>query len=125
MRLLLDTHIFLWCVNNDKQLSKAARSQIQNADEVYISSASIWEAVIKNRLEKLNVNIDELISAISLSGFLELPITVTHAAFVNQLPPIHRDPFDRMLIAQALSEPLQFLTADKTISEYSDLIHVI
>jgi PIN domain nuclease of toxin-antitoxin system len=125
MRLLLDTHIYLWCTNNDRKLSKKARVLIQDADEIYVSSASIWEAAIKNKLGKLKVDIDDLVSAIVASGFLELPITAKHAAAVNKLPSHHRDPFDRILIAQAMSEPLKLLTADEMLRSYSDLVEVI
>jgi PIN domain nuclease of toxin-antitoxin system len=125
MRLLLDTHVFLWCVKNDRRCSKIMRAKILHASEVYVSSASIWEAAIKIKLKKLHVEIDELVEAIAESGFLELPITTRHAAVVSDLPEIHRDPFDRILIAQAMSEPLTFLTADTILRNYSNLVEVI
>lgn len=125
MRILLDTHIFLWWVNGDAKLSKRLRSLILSATEIYISSASIWEAGIKIKLAKLEANIESLVDSITASGFIELPITAKHAAFVCQLPPIHRDPFDRILISQAVCEPLQFLTFDKTLEPYTDLVKVI
>lgn len=125
MRLLLDTHIYLWCIKNDRRLSKATRSKILQATDVYVSSASIWEAMIKIRLKKLDADVDQIVEAITESGFVELPITVHHAATVSRLPDIHRDPFDRMLIAQAISEPLTFLTADAELKNYSDLVEVI
>lgn len=125
MRLLLDTHVFLWCIKNDRRLSKAARSKIIQATEVYVSSASIWEAVIKIKLKKLDVDIDQMIEAIAESGFLELSISVFHAAAVSRLSNLHRDPFDRILIAQAICEPLTFLTADAQLRNYSDLVEVI
>lgn len=125
MRLLLDTHIFLWCIQNNRKLSKIPRDQIEAAEEVYISSASIWEVSIKIGLKKLHANMDQLIAAISESGFLELPITSVHAALVSHLKPIHKDPFDRILIAQAISEPLILMTADPILKNYSDLVEVI
>ncbi len=125
MRLLLDTHIFLWVVKNDRRLSKAIRSKMLNATDVYVSSASIWEMAIKAKLKKLDVDADQMVEAIAESGFIELPITVRHTAAVFHLPAIHRDPFDRILIAQAISEPLTFLTADKELKKYSDLVEVI
>ena len=125
MRLLLDTHIYLWCVENDRRLLKKTRDLILQAEEIYVSSVSIWEAVIKMKLGKLTVNINELINAISKSGFIELPVTAKHALEVSHLPDLHRDPFDRMLIAQAISEPLRFLTADSALQEYSELIELI
>ena len=125
MRLLLDTHIFLWCIKGDRRLSKPAKSKITQATEVYVSSASIWEATIKVKLKKLDIDLDRMIDAIGESGFLELPITARHAATVARLPDIHRDPFDRMLIAQTISEPFTFLTADATLQSYSELVEVI
>lgn len=125
MRLLLDTHIFLWYIKNDRQLSKSVHSKILHASDVYVSSASIWEAVIKIKLKKLDVKVDQLVEAVTKSGFSELPITTYHAAAVSHLPDIHRDPFDRILIAQAISEPLTFLTADTALKNYSDLVELI
>lgn len=125
MRLLLDTHIFLWCIKDDARLSKSIRSKILHASEVYVSSASIWESTIKIKLKKLDGDVNEIVEAIVDSGFIELPITALHAAAVAALPDIHRDPFDRVLIAQAISEPLTFLTADTQLKNYSELVEVI
>lgn len=125
MNLLLDTHVFIWAVDDDPRLSAAAWSTIEEADSVYVSSASIWEATIKYQLGKLKVDPDRLIDAVAMSGFLELPITMRHAAAVAHLPPIHRDPFDRLLLAQAISEPLHFLTADDKLPQYSELVRQI
>lgn len=127
MRVLLDTHIFLWSIKDDRRLSKEARLKILNATEVYVSSASIWEACIKIKLNKLDLDVDisNFVAAIAQSGFCELPITATHAAAILGLPDIHRDPFDRILIAQAISEPLTFLTMDSQLKEYSDLVCLV
>lgn len=125
MRILLDTHIFLWCLKDDKRLTKAAKSKILNANEVYISAASIWEISIKIKLNKLEADIDELVESIPASGFLELPISAQHAAGVIHLPDIHRDPFDRLLISQALYEPLAFFTADAVLKKYSELVEIV
>lgn len=125
MRILLDTHVFLWWVDGDSKLLKSAKALILNASEVYVSSASIWEACIKLKLGKLDADIEKLANAIIESGFLELPVTVRHAVGVYELPDLHRDPFDRILIAQAMGEPLQFLTADKMLEPYTDLVKVI
>lgn len=125
MRLLLDTHVFLWYIKADRRITAKSRPMIQNAQEVYVSSASIWEATIKARLGKLDVNIDDLVKAIPASGFLELPITAEHAAATNQLSDLYRDPFDRILLAQAITEPLTFLTADKLLKAYSSLVTII
>ena len=125
MRLLLDTHIFLWWVKEDKKLPKSSIKKIKEAEEVYLSSASIWEIAIKMRLGKISGNINALIQEIHNSHFLELPVTSQHAATTLGLPNLHRDPFDRILIAQAVSEPLVFLTADPMLKQYSELVEVI
>ncbi|MGV2287982.1 type II toxin-antitoxin system VapC family toxin [Trinickia sp. YCB016] len=122
MRLLLDTHVFLWSVTDDRKLTKAARKLILDADEVFISSASIWEASIKAGLGKLEVDVNLLVSEIEASGYSELPVRAVHAALVRDLPDIHRDPFDRILVAQALSEPLRLMTSDGHLSKYTDLV---
>lgn len=122
MRLLLDTHVFLWSVMDDRKLTKAARKLILEADEVYVSSASVWEASIKVGLGKLEVDVDMLVSEIEASGFIELPVRAVHAALVRNLPDIHRDPFDRLLVAQAMSEPLRLVTSDGHLSKYTDLV---
>jgi PIN domain nuclease of toxin-antitoxin system len=125
VNLLLDTHVFLWVVDDDPRLSAAAWSTIEEARAVYVSSASIWEAIIKYQLGRLKVDPDRLSAAVTESGFQELSITFRHAAAVARLPPIHRDPFDRLLLAQAVSEPLHFLTADDKLSQYSELVRRI
>lgn len=125
MRFLLDTHIFLWCINDDTKLSKKARLLIQEAEVIYVSSVSVWEMSIKINLGKLTADPNELVAAITKSGFLELPLTALHVAKTHELADIHRDPFDRVLIAQALTEPLKLLTADKILGKYSDVVQVI
>jgi len=125
MRLLLDTHIYLWCINDDLLLSKEARKYIRDASEVYISTASLWEAAIKIKLKKLNANIDELINAISESGFVELPILTKDIAGLHYLPELHKDPFDRMLLSQAINEPLKLLTCDAILAQYSELVVLV
>lgn len=125
MRLLIDTHVYLWWLQDSPKLSEKARAQIQDATEVYVSSASIWEATIKVSIGKLKVDVDQLVAEINGSGFQELPITAAHAATVAHLPDIHKDPFDRILIAQAMSEPLRFLTADAILSGYSELVEIV
>jgi len=122
MRLLLDTHVFLWAVANHPSLKPAARRVMEGADQIFISAVSIWEIAIKTRLGKIHADPDELVNAIEASGFAELPVRALHAAGVAKLPMHHPDPFDRLLIAQAMSEPLKLLTADSALAEYSDLI---
>ncbi|HDR9874508.1 TPA: type II toxin-antitoxin system VapC family toxin [Burkholderia cenocepacia] len=118
MRLLLDTHIFLWIATNDPRLSTRARRLISAADERFVSSASIWEAAIKAGLGKLDIDVGELIRAISASGIRELPVRAVHGAAVRNLPHHHRDPFDRLLVAQARHEPLRLVTADAHLARY-------
>ena len=125
MQILLDTHLFIWWLKDDHQLTKKARLAITNADMVYVSSVSIWEAAIKIQLGKLDANIQELIEAIESEGFLELPLMAKQAAMVTELPAFHRDPFDRMLVAQAMSEPLRLLTSDNILKQYSELVDIV
>ena len=125
MRLLLDTHIFLWAVAGSPKLKPASRRLINSANAVYVSAASIWEIAIKARLGKIDADPAELAEAIATSGFIELSVTAQHAAGVALLATHHNDPidqFDRLLIAQALAEPLKLLTADATLLPYSDLV---
>jgi PIN domain nuclease of toxin-antitoxin system len=125
MRILLDTHIFLWAVAGSRLLKPAARRLIDSADEVYVSAASIWEVAIKARLGKIDADPYELAGAIEASGFLELPVRAAHAASVTRLALHHNDPFDRLLIAQAIAEPLRLLTADEVLVEYSDVVMLV
>ena len=125
MRILLDTHVFIWWVEDSNKLSKAARNIIANADEAYISSASIWEIAIKSKIGKIEVDMNALINTIKKGDFLELPVSVKHAAATLELPDIHNDPFDRILISQAITEPLRFISADKKLREYSNIIDII
>ncbi|KVC99338.1 type II toxin-antitoxin system VapC family toxin [Burkholderia ubonensis] len=118
MRLLFDTHIFLWMLANDPKLSVRARRLISAADEVFISSASIWEAAIKAGTGKLDVDVDRLVDAIRTSKYHELPVRAAHGAAVRNLPHYHRDPFDRLLVAQAWCEPLLLVTADGNLAQY-------
>ena len=122
MRLLLDTHIHIWALMDSRKLTMAARQAILDADDVFVSAASIWEAAIKTRLGKLDVDVNLLASEIQASGFIELPVRATHAAMMRELPDIHGDPFDRLLIAQAMSEPLRLMTADGQLAAYSELV---
>lgn len=125
MRLLLDTRVFLWAVTGSPLLKAPTRQMLQAADEVYVSAASIWEVAIKARLGKIDVDPAELAAAIEPSGFVQLPVSAAHAAGVALLEPHHNDPFDRLLIAQALAEPLKLVTADALLKRYSDLVVVV
>jgi PIN domain nuclease of toxin-antitoxin system len=122
VRLLLDTRIFLWYLADSRRLRAPARRAIAEADRVFVSAASIWEASIRIGIGKLSAAPDDLVAGIAASGFVELPVTAIVAARVAALPDHHRDPFDRMLVAQAIHEPLHLLTADATLARYSDLV---
>ncbi len=125
MRILIDTQIFIWAVIDSENLSARARRIMLDATEIFVSSASIWEIAIKARLGKLEGNPNEFAEAIVQSGFQEIAVTARHAAKVYDLPLYHRDPFDRLLIAQAISEPLRLLTADKLLAQYSELVMTV
>lgn len=118
MRILLDTHILLWWLADDELLSEGARSVIADAsNEIVVSAATAWEVVIKQVLGKLTFDGD-LQQEIEEQGFTRLPINFEHALQISSLPAIHRDPFDRMLVAQARVEKLQLLTVDRNILQY-------
>jgi PIN domain nuclease of toxin-antitoxin system len=125
MRLLLDTHVFLWTVTGHAALRPAARKLISAAEAVYVSAASIWEIAIKARLGKIEGDPAGLAAAIEDSGLTEVPVSARHAAAVARLPLHHTDPFDRLLIAQALTEPFRFVTADRALAVYGPNIEVI
>ena len=122
MRLLLDTHAFLWWVINDRRLSQASRQTIADDDnDVLVSAATAWEITTKHRTGKLpeaDPLADNMIESIALEGFEELPITVAEAARAGALPGPLRDPFDRMLIAQALSRNLVLISNDPLFDRY-------
>ena len=122
MRLLLDTHVLLWLMDDSPSLSADARAIIDNADEVYVSAASVWELAIKVRANKLRLELDDIEDQIASAGFEELPVRSAHALGVAQLPLHHADPFDRILIAQAAHEPLRLLTVDKALAPYGEMI---
>jgi PIN domain nuclease of toxin-antitoxin system len=122
MHLLLDTHVYLWHVSDDAALSEKAKSLILAAESIHISSASLWEIAIKVRLGKLNADLERLIANMEPSGFRELHIASRHAVQVAKLPLHHTDPFDRMLIAQAISDSLYLITNDRQLPQYTDLV---
>ena len=118
MTLLLDTHVLLWWLDDPGRLSKAAREAIRDgANPVYVSAAVAWEIAIKKALGKLDAP-DDLEAAMGANRFRPLPITFRHAMAVRSLPDHHRDPFDRMLIAQALHEGFHLVNRDLEIAKY-------
>ena len=124
MRVLLDTHLLLWALSAPEKLSKRARQRIDTSD-VYASAASIWEISIKSALGKLKANPNEVIAGVEPAGFNHLPIVGEHAAKVMELPSIHKDPFDRLLVAQARFEPMILLTDDELLGGYGDIVEVV
>lgn len=125
MRLLLDTHVFLWAVTDNRRLGAEARKAMLAASEVFVSAASVWEIAIKSRLGKIEGDPLAMAESIEHSGFSELAVSARHAATVARLPLHHADPFDRLLVAQAVSEPLILLTADSMLARYTDLVRVV
>jgi|SRR5882762_6110790 len=122
MHLLLDTQIVLWLISRDRKLSDSARLLIDQGESRNVSVASLWEIAIKVRLGKLNADLDRLIANLQPSGFYELPVTSRHAAQVASLPLHHGDPFDRMLVAQAMTENLHLITSDRQLPQYGNLV---
>lgn len=119
MRLLLDTHTFLWWVENSARLPKRFRDAIaEPANDVFVSAVTVWEIAIKRRTGRIILS-GGIVEEIRSHGFQPLPIAVGHAEAVEQLPVIHRDPFDRMLVAQAMSEGLILLTVDAQMVQYA------
>jgi PIN domain nuclease of toxin-antitoxin system len=125
VRILLDTHAFLWLVSDSPRLTSQAKTLIKNAEKVFVSSATIWEISIRVRLGKLKADPDELIEEMQKNGFDELPVYARHAKEVAKLPLHHGDPFDRLLIAQAKAEILHLVTNDSQLAPYSDLVVTI
>jgi PIN domain nuclease of toxin-antitoxin system len=122
MRILLDTHILLWAAAGSPALSEQARQVlVSDATELYFSAASIWEVAIKTSLGRADFSVDprQLRRGLLSNGYLELPVTGEHAIEVGSLPDVHKDPFDRILIAQSRVEGMRLVTADKLVAQYS------
>jgi PIN domain nuclease of toxin-antitoxin system len=118
-RLLLDTQVWLWWQADDSRLGARARDTIARAAEVCVSAASVWEIAIKSSLGKLTLPRNYDVAAeLEIDGFQPMPIDIAHAQAISSLPAIHRDPFDRMLVAQAMIEGLVLVTADRELSRY-------
>ena len=117
-RFILDTHALLWWLADSPQLGERCKEIISDQrNQIYISAATTWEISIKMSLGKLEAP-EDMDSAVEDEGFSKLPISLYHGQLAGQLPPIHRDPFDRMLIAQAQAEGLILITADENITHY-------
>jgi PIN domain nuclease of toxin-antitoxin system len=122
--LLLDTHVVLWWLLDDATLSDDVKARLDDDPDVWVSAVSAWEVAIKNALGKLD-GAQGLAEEVAQSGFRRLPITFDHAVAAGRLPLLHRDPFDRMLVAQARVENLTLVTRDPQIHRYDvDLLRV-
>ena len=128
MRFLLDTHLLLWALVTPDRLDAGTRDLIEDpANEVMFSAASIWEIAIKSALGRRDFAMrpEAVTQAARATGFTELPVLADVAARVADLPPHHRDPFDRLLVAQAMDELVRLYTADPLLPRYSDLVTLV
>lgn len=119
MRILLDTHAILWWLDDDPRLGNEAKALIMQRDvQLMVSIASLWEIAIKHRAGKLRATAALVASRLPEADIALLPVKVTHLTAMEQLPMIHRDPFDRLLVAQALVEPARIMTNDDFVRQY-------
>jgi PIN domain nuclease of toxin-antitoxin system len=121
MKYILDTHLLLWAAGQSAKLSKVARDLINDSDhQFFFSAASLWEITIKRGLGRNDFRIDPhlLLRGLLDNGYQELPITSEHTLATAFLPPIHKDPFDRIIIAQAIAEGFELLTTDALVAQY-------
>lgn len=128
MKWLLDTHLLLWAAGAPERLSAEAQTLLNNpAHELIFSAASLWEIAIKHSLGRTDFQVDSRLLRRGLldHGYHELPITSAHAVAVEALPPLHKDPFDRLLVAQALVEGIVLLTADERVAQYPGSIRKV
>lgn len=128
MRLLLDTHIAIWALTDDPLLGTRARGLIADTDnQVCISAVTVWEIAIKHALQRSGVPFSgsDALGYITDAGYRWLDVTPAHAAATEALPPLHADPFDRLLVAQAIVEPLRLLTHDAALAPCSDTILLV
>jgi PIN domain nuclease of toxin-antitoxin system len=125
LNLLLDTHVALWAITDSSKLPKKAREMIQSPkSSVWISAATVWEIAIKHSLGRgdMPVSSQDALRYFRDSGYRVLPIDPEHAAAIEDLPAHHADPFDRILVAQALTEPMRLITHDPMVARYSDTV---
>lgn len=124
MRLLVDTHLLIWWLAGKSLPARAAELIRDPANQIYASAASVWEVAIKVSLGKIRIDPDEFVAALREGGFQELSVTVRHASRVAELPKHHRDPFDRLLVAQSLVEAMLLLTQDQPLAAYGPSVLV-
>jgi PIN domain nuclease of toxin-antitoxin system len=128
MKLLLDTHLLLWAAATPEKLSRPARKLIDDTDnELIFSAASLWEISIKRRLGRPDFRADERVLRRALldNGYLELPVTGEHTVAVGDLPALHKDPFDRILVAQANAEGITLITSDPQVAAYPGAVQKV
>jgi PIN domain nuclease of toxin-antitoxin system len=128
MRLLVDTHLLLWAAASSRRLPQEARRLLEDPEnEVFYSAASLWEIAIKAALRRPDFKADVALlrPALVEMGFVELQVSGAHAERLAHLPPLHKDPFDRMLVAQSLSEPLVLVTNDAMLDGYGEVVRVV
>ena len=125
MRLLLDTNVLLWAVAGSPRASHLRGRLMDQDNDVFVSAASLWEVAIKTALGKLAMDVALLRRAALDTGFFELPVLGVHAEALVHLPPIHKDPFDRLLVAQAITEPMRLLTSDRVLVGYGAHVELI
>jgi len=128
MNLLLDTHLLLWTAAEPSKLSPQAKALISNKEHrLYFSAASLWEVVIKNGLGRPDFRVDPHLLRRGLvdNGYLELPVTSQHTLAVGHLPDIHKDPFDRILVAQAETEGFLLITSDEQVAQYPGPVRMV
>ena len=131
MRLLLDTHIALWAIADHPNLGERARALIDDpGNQVFVSAVTVWEIAIKHALRPEGPNAmpitgNQALGWFEAAQFDMLPISPRHTAAIDTLPPLHADPFDRLLVAQALTEPLRLLTRDQRVAAYTDLVLLV
>jgi PIN domain nuclease of toxin-antitoxin system len=128
MKILLDTHLLLWAAGQPKKLSRKARTAIEaSANELFFSAASLWEVVIKRALGRDDFKVDSRLLRRGLldNGYSELPVGSEHVVAVENLPAIHKDPFDRILVAQAIVEGFALLTADAVLAQYGAPVQLV
>jgi len=125
MRVLLDTNVLLWALVDSPRIEPIRRLLLSSDTEVYISAASFWEIAIKNSIGKLEASVKLVRQGALDSGFIELPVNGIHTETLETLPFHHKDPFDRIIVAQAITEPMRLLTGDNTLAAYSELVQLV
>jgi PIN domain nuclease of toxin-antitoxin system len=125
MRLLLDTNVLLWTLAGSPKIQSVSQLILAPESEVFVSTASLWEIAIKTGIGKLTADLTEIRQAVAASGFCELSIHGEHVETIATLTMHHKDPFDRMIVAQAITEPMRLLTGDRQLAVYTELVHLV